>query len=892
MRVINVNVMRGPNFWSNYRKKLIVVKLDLEEDENFPTNKIDGFAIALENLLPSMKSHRCSEGRENGFFDRVKEGTWLGHVVEHIALELQSLAGMECGFGRTRSTNVSGVYHVVFSYVIETAGIYAAHAAINIVEHLRNNLNYNIAHDLEELRRIYNNEKLGPSTLSIVHEAEKHNIPWTQLNNDSLVMLGQGSNQKIVCATVACSTSNIAVDIASDKENTRQLLSKSYIPVPKGLVLENETELFTAIKELGFPLVIKPINGNHGRGITTRIYSEEQALVAFNFAKQVSDEIIIEKFIRGNDYRFLVIDYKLVAVAQRIPAMIMGNFKGSTIQQLIDETNSDPNRGNGHDNILTKITIDENTQGILVKKNLTLDSVLPIGEILYLKDTANLSSGGTARDLTDSVHPHNVFLAERIARLMNLDICGIDVIAKDVNSPISEASGAVIEVNAGPGFRMHIAPSVGQARNVAESVINMLYKENAPARIPVVAVTGTNGKTTVTRLIAHMAKTAGQNVGYTTTDGIYINENPITYGDCSGPESAAVVLRDPLVDYAVLECARGGILRTGLGFDKCNISIVTNVTEDHLGLNDINTLEQLATVKAVVPNSTMDDGFAILNADDERVYTMRNNLDCNIALFSINPENSHVIEHCKNGGLAAIVEKNYFVICKGEYKTRLARVNEVPLTLNGKANCMIKNILPVVLSGVISNFSKEHIINAIKTFYPTPENNPGRMNIFEFKNFQLMLDYAHNTDGFLQLKKYIFKVKSPLKIGIIAASGDRRDEDIRMMGIYAAQVFDKIIIRHDENGRGRTNEELTELLLQGIFATNEYIEVKVISDETEAILYAVNNSMPGAFIFVCSDNIRNSIEYVQYLQRSEIKNLTKFISNSTMEKSLQKLLMN
>jgi cyanophycin synthetase len=423
-------------------------------------------------------------------------------------------------------------------------------------------------------------------------------------------------HQKIICASIACTTSSIAVDLASDKDATRNLLSHAYIPVPTGMLINDIIDLEEAINEIGFPLVTKPINGNHGRGITSRINSLEQARNGFIEAQKISDDVIVERFINGFDFRFLLINYKLVAIATRTPAMVMGD-DSSCIQELIDQTNSDTRRGEDHENVLSKIIFDTATESILSKQKLTLNSILPIGEILFLKGTANLSSGGTARDVTDIVHPHNIFMVERIARLMNLDICGIDIMAKDISIPITQENGAVIEVNAGPGFRMHLFPSQGKARNVAVPVLDMLYPDNASGRIPIVAVTGTNGKTTVTRLIAHFAQEAGHHTGYTTTDGIYIDSTHICHGDCSGPISAAAVLRDPIVDFAVLECARGGILRAGLGFDKCNISVVTNISDDHLGANDIDTIEQLAVLKAVVPQSTFDSGYAILNADDD-----------------------------------------------------------------------------------------------------------------------------------------------------------------------------------------------------------------------------------------------------------------------------------
>ncbi len=486
---------------------------------------------------------------------------------------------------------------------------------------------------------------------------------------------------------------------------------------------------------------------------------------------------------------------------------------------------------------------------------------------MFLKDTANLSTGGTARDVTASVHPQNIFLAERIARLMNLDICGIDIVAEDITQPITKKTGAVVEVNAGPGFRMHIAPTQGLPKNVGEAVVRMLYPTGTSSRIPLVAITGTNGKTTTTRLIAHIAKHAGKTVGYTTTDGIYIQDQLIYSGDCSGPASAEVVLRDPSVDFAVLETARGGILRAGLAFDKCNIGIITNITEDHLGLNDINTIEDLAKVKSVVARSTFDDGFAILNADDDIVYAIKDDLDCNIALFSIDENNERIKAHCEEGGWAAIVEKGFFTICKGEWRIRIARVTEVPLTLDGRATCMIKNVLPAILAASISDFDSKIIRKALQCFVPNAELTPGRMNIFKVHNFEVMIDYVHNTDGFKQLKNFMEKTKAEIKTGIIGCAGDRRDEDIRTMGKYAAEIFDEIIIRHDKDGRGRTNDEITRLITEGITSVKPGMEFTVISDETEALAYAIEHASKGSFIVLCSDEIQKSIQYVSGLQQ-------------------------
>ncbi|HYK44353.1 MAG TPA: cyanophycin synthetase [Parafilimonas sp.] len=868
MKILELKVMRGPNYWSTYRQKLIVMKLDLEESEEFPTNKIDGFADRIQELIPTLYSHRCSEGKPGGFFERVRQGTWMGHVIEHIALEIQSLAGMQCGFGRTRSTNKSGVYHVVFSYQVENAGLYAAKAAVRIAQALESDIHYDIAKDIKELSRINKNEGLGPSTQAIVNEAVKKGIPYKRIDNDSLLRLGQGIHQKLIRATMACTTSSIGVDIASDKEETKRILAESFIPLPRGKDVATVEELDEVIRDLGYPIVIKPVNGNHGRGVTTNILSKEKAYEAFEVAHELSDKVIVEKFVRGIDYRFLVVNYKLVAVAKRTPAMVMGDDK-STIKELIDDTNNDPRRGEDHENVLTTIKVDNVTNSILVQKNLTLNSVLPLGEILFLKDTANISTGGTAKDVSDVVHPYNVFLAERIARLMNLDICGIDVIAEDIAIPITEKNGAVLEVNAGPGFRMHLSPSIGPGRNVAEPLIKMLFPPGSASRIPIVAVTGTNGKTTVTRLIAHIASQAGQSVGYTTTDGIYIQNQPVFFGDCSGPSSAEVVLRDPIVDFAVLECARGGILRSGLGFDKCNVGIVTNISEDHLGLDEIHSLRELAKVKSVVPRSVFNHGYAVLNADDDLVFKMQEDLDCKIALFSMDADNDRIQEHCENGGLAAIVEKGYITICKGEWRTRIAKIKEIPLTFSGRAQCMVQNILPAILTAVIYDFKIDTIRAALRSFIPSAETTPGRMNIFKFRNFDFMIDYAHNVDSLRQLKTFIDQTTATAKIGIIASPGDRRDEDIRNLGFLAGKIFDEIIIRHDKDGRGRTKEQLTQLTVQGIMQANAHAVINIISDELEAIQYAMDNAKKGSFIVLLSDKVQESIEYVSGLLKNE-----------------------
>ncbi len=796
--------MRGPNYWSIRRHKLIVMVLDLEEMEELPSNKIDGFSDRLKMMFPSMYSHRCSVGEPGGFFQRVEDGTWMGHIIEHIALEIQTLADMDTGFGRTRDYGEKGVYNVVFSYVEENVGRYAAQAAVNICKALINGDGYDLEADIQKMREIREDERLGPSTGSIIEEAEARGIPWIRLNKYSLCQLGYGANQKRIQATVTSETSSIGVELACDKEDTKFLLEQAEVLVPRGDIIGRESSLQEACKYVGFPLVVKPVGGNHGRGITVNIKNYEDALVAFHAAKKVSPKVIIEKYITGEDYRLLVINNVLVAAAKRSPAHVIGDGK-STIKELVDEVNKDPRRGYGHENVLTKITINDLTRTIIAAKGYTEESVPQKGEKVILKDTANLSTGGTAEDVTDIVHPSNVSMVERISKIIDLDICGIDIMTTDISKPLDETGGAVLEVNAGPGFRMHLAPTTGLPRNVAAPVVDKLFpKQGDTGRIPIIAVTGTNGKTTTTRLIAHMAKMKGHRVGYTTSDGVYIQNRLLMKGDCTGPASAEFVLKDPTVNFAVLECARGGLLRAGLGFKKCDVGIVTNVAADHLGLKGIHTIEQLAKVKGVIPETVLPDGYAILNADDDLVYEMRRTINCNLALFSMDEENPRIKALQKLGGITAIYENGYVTICRGTWKMRIMKAENIPLTYGGRAAFMIQNILPAVLAANVRGIGIEDMKIALETFIPSATQTPGRLNLFQFENFSILLDYAHNPAGMRALQQFTDSFDATEKIGIIAGVGDRREEDTNELGSIAAEMFDEIIIRQDKNLRGKS----------------------------------------------------------------------------------------
>ena len=593
-------------------------------------------------------------------------------------------------------------------------------------------------------------------------------------------------------------------------------------------------------------------------------------LKGLKHAKEYSRRVIVEKFVTGFDFRVLVINNEVIAAAQRVPAHVIGNGK-NTIQELIDITNEDPRRGYGHENVLTEITIDRTTERLIDNAGYTLDSVLPEDETLYLKSTANLSTGGTSVDVTDLMHPENVFIAERISRVIGLDICGIDIMAPNLTQSLKENGGVILEVNAAPGFRMHLAPSEGLPRNVAAPVIDMLYPPGKPSRIPIISVTGTNGKTTTTRLISHIVKNNGYRVGFTTSDGIYIQNHMMEKGDTTGPISAEYILKDPTVEFAVLETARGGILRSGLGFKVCDIGVITNIQEDHLGISDIHDLKDLSRVKSVVVESVKKDGWAVLNGEDENCLNIAKSLSCNVALFSLDENCPAIIEHCAEGGIAAIYENGFITIKKGDWKIRVERATHIPLTLNGKAKFMIANVLAATLSAYLYGFKTEDIKLSLATFIPSAAHTPGRMNIFEFSKFKVLIDFAHNPTSYLGIEDYLSSVDASRKIGIISGVGDRRDEDIKECAKIAARMFDHIIIRQEKHLRGRTEEEIINLILEGLQEGDASVTHEVVSLEVEAIKHAISIAEEGTYIVALSDVIDNAIDIVQSYLDAEIE---------------------
>jgi cyanophycin synthetase len=863
MKILKIQTLRGPNQWHIQCHQLVTIRLDLEDLGSSPQQALT-FSQNLKPVLTKL-----------GFdsFGDLGEQPSIPEIVERIALELQKLVDMPVSFGTTRPTSTPGVYQVVFEYKSEQAGRYAARAAVRLCQSVIDRGDYPAAElhkDLQDLVELKLDSQLGPSTDSIVAEAASRRIPWLELGCRAMIQLGYGVYQKRIQATLSNFSSILGVELACDKDGTKRILRDSGVPVPRGTTIRSKKHLEDAIAEVGgFPIVVKPLSGNHGRGISIDVRTLLAAEDAFELAREVSEEVIVERFHRGSDHRILVVNGRVIAVAERIPAHVVGDGI-STISQLIEITNQDPRRGDGHDNVLTKIELDRTSHDLLDRQGFTLESVLEREQVCYLRATANLSTGGIAVDRTDDIHPENVWLAQRVAKIIGLDIAGIDVVTTDISQPLHATDGAIVEVNAAPGFRMHTAPSVGIPRNVAEPVIEMLFPPGAPSRIPIVAITGTNGKTTTTRLIAHIFKQTQRVVGYTTTDGIYVGDWLVEKGDTTGPYSAQVILRDPTVEVAILETARGGILRSGLGFDGCDVGVVLNVQADHLGLGDIDTVEDLANLKSVVVQSAFPSGYAVLNADDPLVAAMASKVQAQVAYFSMHPENPIVAAHTQQGGLAAVYENGYLSILKGDWTLRIEQAVNVPITLGGKTAFMIQNALAASLAAFAQGVRIEDIRTALNSFVASAHQTPGRMNLFDLGRFHVLLDYAHNPHGYRAIAGFINTWDGD-RIGVVGAPGDRRDADIEELGQISADMFDRIIIKEDGDRRGRAPHEVATLLQKGIASISPNLPYEIILDEIEALTQALDSAPDHSLVVIFPEKVERAIEMIEARQPSAFK---------------------
>ncbi len=860
MEIREIRALRGPNYFSRYQ--VIYVLLDIGEFEKRPSNEIPGFVDRLKALIPSLKEHRCSRGYEGGFLERVEEGTWFGHIVEHVAIELQCLANMEVGYGKAITTDEEGVYKIAFRYRDEDVGIEAGREAVKIVEELAKGETPDIDDIVRKLKKIRDENMLGPTTYSLVNEAYERGIPYIRLNEYSFIQLGHGKNQRRIQASMTDSTSAIAMEIADEKERTKEILDEAGIPVPKGKSVRTLDEALDMAKRIGYPVAVKPNIGNHGRGISSRVEDSEELKTAFKEAKRIYPVVVIEKFLTGSDHRILVINGKLVAAARRDPPQITGDGT-STIKDLIDELNSDPRRGVGHEKTLTKIEIDYMTKRIFKQNNYTMDTVLPKGENLYLKSTANLSAGGTATDVTESVHPKNKMIAERISGIIGLDVMGIDLIVPDLKEPLEQRNGGIIEVNAAPGFRMHLDPYEGEKRDVAKPVIDMLFPPGSESTVPIIAVTGTNGKTTTVRLISHILKMDGKGVGVACTDGLFRGNDLLKKGDFSGPQGTKFVLKEKNIDHAVLEVARGGILRRGLGFFESDVGVFLNVTRDHLGEGGINTIEDMARLKGIVVETVKSSGKSILNAEDPNVLKYKDIVHSDTILFSESPDTQPVKDHLSEGGTIVTVEEGNIVVKREENLWTIAEVSSIPITFEGKATFNVQNSLAAVAACVALDTDLDSIKNGLLTFQSSTTQNPGRMNILDVGKIKVMIDYGHNRPAVEALSEVLDDLTEGEKIVVCQGTGNRPTEDIIDFGRGIGNIYDKVII-NDADPRYRKVGETAELVKQGVLDAGLPEErIEVIIDELESIDRGLEIANDGDLLVVQPCEIQEVIDHIR-----------------------------
>ncbi|HET7236330.1 MAG TPA: cyanophycin synthetase [Actinomycetota bacterium] len=877
LRIVETQVFRGPNYWSY--DPCVRLLVDLGALEDWPSNTIPGFNEGLLEYLPGVGEHSCSLGRRGGFRERLLDGTWVGHVAEHIAIELQRESGAHVYRGKTRGAGEPGRYNVIYGYWEERVGLAAGELAVRLVNHLvKPRKDFDFLVELERLILLAERRAFGPSTQAILDEAASRDIPFIRLNEASLVQLGWGRYQQRIRATMTSKTSALAVDIAGDKDVTRTLLAAAGLPVPRGEIVRDEDAAVAAATRIGSSVVTKPLDGNHGRGVGLDLRTEREVRTGFKRAVKEArrGQVVVESFVTGNDYRVLVIGGRMVAVAERVPAHVLGDGT-HTVAELVELTNQDPRRGIGHEKVLTKIKVDEAAIALVKKQGYAMVDVPAEGAFVKLAATGNMSTGGISIDRTWEAHEENVEIAEEAARVVGLDVAGIDFLAPDISQPVRETGGAIVEVNAAPGFRMHTHPTEGEPQYVAKHVVDLLFPPGTPSRIPIVAVTGSNGKTTTTRMIAHIFKGMGRSVGMTTTDGIYIDERLVKRADASGPKSAQMVLQNPRVDLAVFETARGGILREGLGYGRNDVAVVMNVTGDHLGLKGIDTLEQLAAVKQVVVEAVPKTGWAVLNADDPLVADMRKACSGSVFLFTMQPRNELVERWVRRGRKAIVLEKSdrgeMMVIREGRRTMPIAWVHTLPATFEGKARMMVQNAMAAAAAAHAAGAHLHDIRQGLRSFTTSIYQAPGRLNVFDLDGVKVLIDYAHNAAGLETLGDFVERLTSDaptggrpgeaswsanLRVAVVATAGDRRDEDMRELGRVAARYFDDVIIREDRSTRGRGRGETAAHVLEGVREAmakggTRAGHVEVVVDEMEATRKALDRSRPGDLVVLCVD---------------------------------------
>ncbi len=877
MRILDRSVFVGPSLYAHF--PVIRLELDLERLEDWPTGRLGpAFVDALVEAVPGLAEHGCSYRTPGGLIRRMKEGegTWLGHVLEHVAIELQNMAGEDVTFGKTRSIDGRpGVYSVIYEYAQREEGIEAGELALKLLRSLvpaelrsadavPDDWNWPEARDT--FIRYAQRRALGPSTASLVKAAEERNIPWLRLNEQSLVQLGHGRYQQRIQATVTGKTSHIAVELASDKEETNKILVSLGLPAPRQELVQSEGGAKRAAARIGYPVVTKPYNGNHGRGISIRLTNEAEVVEGFLKAQAISRSVIVETYLEGDDHRLLVVNGELVAATKRTPGHVVGDGT-HTIRELVEIVNRDPRRGVGHEKVLTRIELDAQAEMMMAREGVDADTVPEAGRIVYLRSTANLSTGGTATDVTDIIHPDNREMAVRAIKAIGLDVGGVDFLSTNIAESYKTIGGGICEVNAAPGFRMHVAPSEGKSRDVAGPVIDMLFPSGAPSRVPIAAITGTNGKTTTSRMLAHIAKMTGYTPGLTSTDGVYIDGQRTVEGDMTGPVSARMVLADPQIDFAVLETARGGLLRAGMGVSKVDVGAVLNVQSDHLGMKGIDTLEQLAEVKRIVVEVAQD--CAVLNADDPNVLKMGGYTDAKVICYvTMNPSHGLVREHIRAGGRACALEAGV----NGQMITLYDRGSHIPLlwthlipaTLEGKALHNVQNAMFAAAMAFSMGIKLDAIRQGLRTFDSTFFQAPGRMNVFNEHPFKVLFDYGHNAHAVAAMADLAQRLDvTGRRLVVVAGPGDRRDEDLRDIAKAVAGGFDHYICRRDDGLRGRAPDEVPKLIAATLREHGVPEDrISVIPDEQDAIDAGLRMAQPGDVLLIFADALVRSWKQV------------------------------
>ncbi len=867
IEILELRALRGPNRYTRHTSIFMV--LDIQEYEQLPSNIIEGFTKRLLDLMPTLQDHGCSVGGRGGFVKRLDEGTWAGHIIEHIAIELQCLAGMEIGYGKTFTTSVEGTYVVVFRYRIESAGLMAAKEAVSLFRSVAENNDYDIESAISELKILKEQDMLGPTTYSIVKEAKLRGIPSVRLNENNYIQLGYGASQKRIQASMTSQTSAIAVEVADEKSRVKENLKKIGIAVPNGYLVHSEEEAVEAFSKLDGAVVVKPDVGNHGKGATVNIIDVDQVRLAYREALKRHSEVVVEDYIKGHDYRLLVIDGKFVAAAKRKPACVVGDGS-SSIQELIDIMNSDAKRGFGHEKPLTKVVVDEMTQRALFLNKLSLDDKPSLGQVVHLKNTANLSQGGTSEDVTDKVSTSIRLMVERAVVNIGLDCAGVDVLAKDISLSLMESELKVIEINAAPGFRMHLEPTVGQPRNVAKPVVDMLFPSSYE-QVPIVAVTGTNGKTTTCKLIAHTLKYASQKVGLACTTGVEVDGVPILHGDYSGPEGANIIIRQPLVDSIVLEVARGGLVRRGLGVNKVDIGVLLNIGSDHVGTDWVESHDDLRLVKSTVIEAVKPLGASVINADDAGAMSVLDRARGTVILFTVSSQNLNFIRHIKDGGTGVILkEDNITIIFDKNNEICVCAIRDVPITLSGIIGFNISNALAAVGAMYGMGIPIEKIRNGIMTFYSSPNQNPGRMNLFDFKEYKVLVDYGHNPDAVRAMSKFLPKISKGRKIGLCHGTGTRTDDQLIKYGEALAIVYDYIVLT-DFDQRDRSAGETIKLIEKGLIRGGfKRKQIEVFIDSSESTLdYFLSKAKIGDLLVFQIDEIEPILTQIKkrYLEK-------------------------